>query len=135
VTAWFVTGFLATLCEDVLKKGATMQPPFPTPEEQHRKEVDAFDTVRHAYDTIQRQTYLSIKDLVGDSSEGLTHQDALDALDGIRDAVQLRDYCADVFTNFAAGGIDAQLAVIAMRSKLRKLYGSWEDYAGIPERD
>jgi hypothetical protein len=82
---------------------------------------------------IQRQTYLSIKDFVGDSSEGLSHEEALDALDGIRDAIALRDYCQNIFNHFAVGGIDAQLAVRRMQEKLRQLYGSWEDYVGIPE--
>jgi hypothetical protein len=114
-----------------------MQPPKPTPEEQHRQDADAFDTVRHAVDVIQRQTYLSIKDLVGDSSEGLTREEAIDALDGIRDAIALRDYCQDIFATFAAGSVDAQLAVKAMQQRLWQLYGRWEDYvdAGIPERD
>jgi hypothetical protein len=125
-------------CETIHKsqKGQrTMQPPLPSPEEQHRREVDAFDTVRHCYDVIQRQTYLSIKDFVGDSSEGLSHEEALDALDGIRDAISLRDYCQNIFSHFAIGGIDAQLAVRRMQEKLRQLYGSWEDYVGIPDRE
>jgi hypothetical protein len=103
-------------------------PPFEPSRDQAARE---YDTLSHAVQVIERETYEAIRELAGDGSVGVTKEQAYRAIDEISNALHLRKAVGDQLRAYLAGEIGSHEAAEAMHQALVRLYGTRQEYSFV----